>query len=114
MSKPNPHPDLDARFAAAPAAAAAHKLAIVKWWKRVDDPALISLGGGIVTVTVGRISAIDETDIHLLADDLPAEDMPQAFTKTIPRTEVLDLRFAGEPAEISGEFLHKLAIGEAA
>lgn len=106
MSKPDPHPELDARFAAAPAAVAAHKLAIVKWWKRIDDPALISLKGGIVTVTVGRLAGLDETSLHF--------DAEQAITETILRADILDLRFAGDPAEVSGEFLHKLAVGEAA
>ena len=75
----------------------------VRYWRVVEDPAVISLGGGIVSLATGTASYLDDDWVTLRAGDLEpgtviseelglkALDLKHA----IPRREVLDLLFYG-------------------
>jgi hypothetical protein len=74
----------------------------VLWWQPQDDPALSSLGGGVLTLTtVSASDALNEQGIVLANPTGGIRD-------TIPRASIIDLRYAPihplSPEEM-GEFV---------
>jgi hypothetical protein len=76
-----------------------HELAMVSWWQTNNDPALASLGGGVVTVSVVQAPVV--TDTHLIIPH-PLASLPN--TGAVPQ--------AIEHAKHPAQFLHEVALDD--
>jgi hypothetical protein len=79
------------------------QIAMVKWWRPVNDPALPTMKG-ITTVSVGKLLAITETDLEL--------HMGPDGTRKISREHLLAIRYVGRPEEVSQADVQRMVRGE--
>ena len=69
-AKPAPATDLAAKFELFKSAIERRQHVGVRYWRVVEDPAVISLGGGIVSLATGTASYLDDDWVTLRAGDL--------------------------------------------
>jgi hypothetical protein len=95
--RPLSPPDMAAKLYLIPEMAAKRGWIIVKWWKPIDakDPALKSLGTGMMTITVGRAVRLEN---QVLEIEAPEQTLgaPQPFTSKIAVADIIDFHLAGE------------------
>jgi hypothetical protein len=85
---------------------------VVKWWKPLDarDPALASLGTGMMTLTVGRVARLEGGVLHIEAPEQTV-DAPQPFTSAISVSTIIDMDLAGEQP-VTDAMIRKLVHGD--
>lgn len=90
VKQPAPNPELPFRVAALRRLAleppALPEVVIIRWWHHFDDPALISLGGGIETCSAVLLNgiAVEDNGIVLTARS-------GVLPTSIPMADILDL-----------------------
>lgn len=109
MSKPDAAADLAGKLASLAREDRGVGFVMVRWWKPLNDPALIGLGGGVVTISVGQFERLDDTALSLRKSDRLAAAIEQpAETDAIPRADILDLSILGY-GTVSDADLRRLA-----
>ena len=106
--KPQPADDLDRKFGLFVDHADAQSYVMIKYWDegtltKLKDPALASLGTGMLNVVSGKAISINDTIVSIAGPDGRVQ-------YSIPKDAVLDIAFTG-PKPVTEEDMKTFASG---